>query len=257
MLLSLIGIACAVIFFLELIFSLIYIKKTGLPIWKPFGLGIACMGIGYFGAPLLLLLVNAVVEAFSGHSFIQNEGTAFSLALTTGALISCTMFFMLAKPLKTHRSAYEALTFGLGVVAPTLAYKAIGVTISNIVCIASGSDLGVSALLLLEGTLQLALAFAEAALAVLLAYSLNKCKGWSGFVAVLAAQLLLYASAGAQTAFGWSRFAGPALGIVVMAAAVVFDVQIWKRFPSPEGDAQRRRGAIGNIQWPGAEEDGR
>jgi hypothetical protein len=257
MLISIFGIALAIVFVLGIIFALVYIAKTGVPIWRPLGLGFACMTIGYFGASFLLLAVNAVVESSSGYSFIDDPQAAFYLALTTAVLIACLMFFMLKKPLRERASAYEALVFGLGVAVPTLVYKALGITLTHIAYIASGAGYGTSALLLLDDTLQMAITLCEAYLAVLLAYMIRQGKALPGLAAVLAAELLVYAGGSAQDAFGWSAYIGLSASVAVCAVVVFIDTKVWNSFPPFKRDARVRRGAGGNIPWPDPGEDGR
>ena len=257
MLFSLFGIALTIVFILGIVFALVYIAKTGIPIWKPLGLGFISMTIGYFGASFLLLAVNAIVESLSGHSFIDDPQAAFYLSLTTAVLIACLMFLMLKKPLRTRTSAYEALVFGLGIAAPTLVYKALGITLTHIAYIASGADYGACALLVLNGTLQMALALCEAYLAVLLAYMIHKGKAVPGFAAVLAAELLVYAGGSTPDAFGWSAYIGLFTGAVVCAAVVFIDVKVWKSFPPFKRGERARRGTAGSIPWPDRGEDGR
>lgn len=257
MIICLLGITLAIAYIIVFIYSLIYIAKTGTPVWKPFGLGIASMMIGYFGASFLLLALNAVVEASSGYSFIDNSVAPFYLALVTAALISIVMLMMLKKPLRERRSAYEALAFGLGVVAPMLAYKTASVVWSNLAYIISGAGYSASTLLLLEGTLGTAIVLLEALLAILLSYMIFKGKTWTGFLLVLTLELLVYASGSVQTAFGWPNFIGLGTGFAVCAAVTVIDVKVWNRFPPFKREARTQRGVKSAIHWPDPGEDGR
>lgn len=256
MILCLLDIAISVTSVLALIYVLIYIKKAGVSVWKPFGLGVAVMLIGYFGSAFLLLAVDAVTEAATGSTFVEDDITALYLALTTAIILTLMMFLMLKKPLASNRSAYEVLTFGVGIVFPAFLYRTVSVTLSDIAYIVSGADYGTAALLLLSDILGMAGALLEAFLAIVLAYMMGKDKPWKGFFAVLAAMLLSYAGGSVQTAFGWSGIVGYSIGTGLSAAAAVAGIKVWKDLP-PIKQKQTSRGFNSNIQWPDKGEDGR
>ncbi len=256
MLLSSLGIALAVALVASAIWMLIYAHKKGVPIGRPFLLGLASMLVGYFGAALLLLVVSGVVGGPEGDAFIEGQAAAFILALTSAALVTLMMFLMLKKPLAGRRSAYETLAFGIGVVLPMLLYRATGVVVASTQYILSGVGYGDAALLLVESVFGLALMLCEAVLALLLAHMLNRGKALVGFFVTLACELAVYAGLGLADAFNAPAFVGPAAGLIVLAGVAVYDARVWTSFP-PVNKKPRSRGATKQISWPEPGEDGR
>ena len=256
MLLSSLNIALAVALVASAIWTLIYIRKKGVPVGKPFLLGLASMAAGYFGAALLLLAVSGFAGGPEGDAFIEGKAAAFVLALTSATLVTLAMFFMLKKPLAQRRSAHETLAFGIGVVLPMLVYRAVGVVAAGAQYLLAGVGYGASALLLAESAVGLALMLCEAVLSLLLAHMLNRNRAFMGFLATLACELAVYAGLSLADAFGAPAAVGPAVGLVVLACVAVYDARAWSSFP-PVKRQTRSRGTGKNISWPEPGEDGR
>ncbi len=256
MLLSMLGIALAAGSVAGFVLALIYLAKAHVPFFLPLLLGGFCMLLGNLGASFLLLLINALVKAAAGRPFIGDDVAALYLAIATGILMSGSMFFVLKKPLKTRRSAYEALAFGLGIAMPLFAYRAFGAAWTSFALLAAGADYATSALLLAQNAAQLLLALVEVSFAVLLAHLISKGKPIVGLLVALACELAFQLALNVEDAFGWSGWIGTALGLAVFAAALVYDFRAWSSFP-PMQKQPRTHGVNKTIPWPEPGEDGR
>lgn len=256
MLLSSLSIALAVAFVASALWVLVYIHKKGIPAGKPFLLGLASMAAGYFGAALLLLAVGGFIGGPEADAFIEGKAAAFVLALASAAFVTLMMFLMLKKPLAGRRSAFETLAFGIGAVLPMLLYRAVGVAAAGAQYLLSGVGYGATALLLAESAAGLSLMLCEAVLAPLLAYMLNRKRALAGFLVTLACELAVYAGLSLADAFGTPAFAGPAVGLLVLAGVAFFDARVWSEFP-PVKKQPRSRGANKSVPWPEPGEDGR
>ncbi len=256
MILSAINIIFALVFIAIPVFALIYLAKKHVPFGKPLLLGSVTMMIGYFGSSFIVLLINAIVEASGGAAFIETDMAYFYLAVTIATVLAVLMTIMLAKPLNGRRSAEETVAFGMGVVIPMVAYRAIGVIWTSIAYIETGADYAASGVLLTNGMFTMAVCFVDAFIAVMLADFINKGRLWTGFAFALTAELLINGAGSVYDAFAWPFIIYPITAVVLSAVMIAYDLRVWKDFPEPVSDKKVRRGKQ-NIQWPDPGDDGR